>query len=66
MMSAINAVTEKISALLPEITLGLRFGTALIGFALAAHSATKHLRNWRWRRGEIGAQTGKALGSPNQ
>lgn len=66
MMSSINAVTEKISAFLPEITLGMRFGTAFIGFALASRSATKRLRRWRRHRDEIGARTGKAPGGPNQ
>jgi hypothetical protein len=50
MSSIINTVTNTIWAWLPELTTGLRFGTAFIGFCLTATLMSQRLRRWIRRR----------------
>ncbi len=47
MTSTISTIAHAIGAYLPEITVSLRYATALIGFCLAADSAIHRMRRRR-------------------
>jgi hypothetical protein len=50
MSSTINTLTHAIWEWLPELTTGLRFATAFIGFCLTATLMIQRLCHWMRRR----------------
>jgi hypothetical protein len=45
-----SVVVRDLWPLLPEITIGLRFVTALIGFVVALYVLARRIRRWLRRR----------------
>ncbi len=50
MWDTIHHLTQALWHLLPELTIGLRFSTAMIGFGLAASAMARRLRRPRRNR----------------